>query len=90
VANVGSPLSAGARLALCGGVALYLVGHAAFRLRLTGVVSYAKLAAAGACLVIFAAGARAPSWVIAGAVTATLALFVLYESAVERSSSAPL
>jgi hypothetical protein len=57
------------------------VGHAAFRLRLTRVVSYAKLSAAGACLVIFTAGARAPSWVIAGAVTATLALLVLYESA---------
>jgi low temperature requirement protein LtrA len=90
VANVDSPLSAGARLALCGGVALYLVGHAAFRLRLTRVVSYAKLAAAIGCLVIFTAGAEAPSWVIAGAVTATLALLVLYESAVERSRPMPL
>jgi low temperature requirement protein LtrA len=90
VANVASPLSAGARLALCGGVALYLSSHAAFRLRLTGVLSYAKLAAAGACLLIFAAGARAPSWVIAGALTATLAVLVLYESAAEHSSSVPL
>jgi low temperature requirement protein LtrA len=84
VANVGSSLSSGARLALCGGVALYLVGHAAFRLRLTGVVSYAKLAAAGACLVIFGGGARAPSWAIALAITAVLALLVLFESAAER------
>jgi low temperature requirement protein LtrA len=90
VANVGRPLSAGARLALCGGVALYLVGHAAFRLRLTGVISYAKLAAAGACLVIFGAGAHAPSWAIALAVTAVLALLVLFEGAVERASAVTL
>src|SRR3954464_4964396 len=50
IAHVDDPLSTGARLALCGGVAMYLVGHAAFRLRMTGEVGAAKLAAAAACL----------------------------------------
>ena len=36
IAAPDAPLSAAARLALCGGVALYIVGHAAFRLRLGG------------------------------------------------------
>jgi low temperature requirement protein LtrA len=90
VANPGSPLSAGARLALCGGVALYLVGHAAFRLRMTGALGLAKLLAAGACLVSFAVGANASALVIEGCVTAVLALLVVYESVAERSSSVPL
>jgi len=41
------------------------------------VVSTRSLVAAGACLVIFAAGALSPSLVIAGAVTATLGLLLL-------------
>jgi hypothetical protein len=35
-------LSDGARLALCGGIALYLVGHAGFRLRLTETMASAS------------------------------------------------
>src|SRR6202035_5114832 len=57
VANLAAPLPAGARLALCGGVALYLLGHAAFRLRMTGSLSYAKILAAGACMALFAVSA---------------------------------
>jgi low temperature requirement protein LtrA len=43
------------RLALCGGVALYLVGHVAFALRMTGTVGYEKLIAAAALLILAAA-----------------------------------
>jgi hypothetical protein len=54
------------------------------------VVSHAKLVAAVACLVIFGAGAQAPSWAIALAVTAVLALLVLFESVEERVRAVPL
>src|SRR5256886_14914750 len=80
-AHVGSSLSQGARLALCGGVALYLAGHVAFRARLTGNIGYLKLGAAAACLVLFAAGAGLPSWAIDPSVSAVLAVLVVLERA---------
>src|SRR4029453_2148805 len=48
--DLGEPLADAARLALCGGLALYLLGNVAFRLRMVGVVGYAKLAGAVAVL----------------------------------------
>jgi low temperature requirement protein LtrA len=72
--HAGSPLSTGARLALCGGVALYLAGHAGFGLRMTGTVAYAKLCAAGACMLLFAAAGGLAAWAIAGALVVILAL----------------
>jgi low temperature requirement protein LtrA len=45
IAHVDEPLPDGAQLCLFGGVALYLAGHAAFRLRMTGMLSRPKLAA---------------------------------------------
>jgi low temperature requirement protein LtrA len=54
--DVGGPLPGAARLALCGGVAMYLLGNAAFRLRMVGAIAYAKLAGAAALLAVFAAG----------------------------------
>jgi low temperature requirement protein LtrA len=79
VAHAASPMSDAARLALCGGVAVYLVGHAGFRLRMTGAVGYSKLAAAAACLVVFAVAGSLPAWTIAGLVAAVLGLLVLVE-----------
>jgi low temperature requirement protein LtrA len=62
IAHVNQPLSDGAHLCLFGGVALYLAGHAAFRLRMTGTLSHAKLAAlaaVGAAFVITSFGSNA-------------------------------
>jgi low temperature requirement protein LtrA len=72
VHDVGEPLGAAARLALCGGVALYLVGHVAFRLRLVGSVGVEKLVAAAALLALYAVGGDLAAWALAGAVTAVL------------------
>jgi low temperature requirement protein LtrA len=58
------------RLALCGGVAFYLLGHVAFALRITGTPAYEKLAVAIGLLILFAAGGG----VSAIALTATIAL----------------
>jgi low temperature requirement protein LtrA len=88
IAHVDDPLSTGARLALCGGVAMYLAGHAAFRLRMTGEVSGAKLAAAAACLLVFVVAGSWPAWATAAAVTAVLTLLVISESIAIRPAPA--
>ena len=69
----GEPLADPARLALCGGVALYLVAHAAFQLRIAGELAWAKLTAAAAVLVAYLAMADAAGWGVAAAVCALLA-----------------
>jgi Na+(H+)/acetate symporter ActP len=61
-------------------VALYLVGTAAFSLRLLGVVQSRQLAVAGALLVLYAVGGGMPAWVVAGAVTALLGALCAAES----------
>jgi low temperature requirement protein LtrA len=88
VAHVADPLSDAARLALCGGVALYLAGHAAFGLRLVGSLSRAKLLAAAACLVACAVASELPAWAMAGTVAAVLAVLVVSESVTARAATA--
>jgi hypothetical protein len=52
------------RLAFCGGVALYLVGVSAFRLRMLGGLSRGRLSVAGALLVLLAATGNALAWTV--------------------------
>jgi low temperature requirement protein LtrA len=78
---VDSPMEESARLALCGGVALYLLGHLAFRVRMVGSVEYAKLAVAAALLVLCALGSDLPAWSMEGAVTALVAGLCALETA---------
>jgi low temperature requirement protein LtrA len=84
VAHVESPLSSAARLTVCGGVALYLIGHTAFRLRLLGTLSWPKLTAAGSCLAVIALTDGLPAWTTPGAVTLVLTLLVAWEMITER------
>ena len=88
--DVGASLSDAARLALCGGVALYLAAHVAFRLRMGGTLSYTRLWAVGALAVLFAAGADLPAWALAGAVTVVLAALCAIEAARERRTAVVL
>jgi low temperature requirement protein LtrA len=81
VAHVGDPLGDAARLCLCGGVALYLVGHTAFRLRMTGSLEVAKLAAAVGVLVVFAVTGSAAAWVTALGVSIVLLALTIREAA---------
>src|SRR5579884_2684449 len=68
----------GVRLALCGGVALYLLGHVAFALRVAQLLGYEKLLIAAALLILFATGvgltAAALTGVIAGLLVGLCAL----------------
>src|SRR3954452_14222769 len=84
VHDVREPLGDAARLALCGGVALYLVGHVAFRMRLARSLGVEKLVAAAALLVLYAAGGALAAWALAGAVTVVLGAMCAVESVAAR------
>jgi len=72
------------RLALCGGVALYLVGHVGFRRRLSGELEHQKLAVAAALLILYAVGSALAGWVVAAAIAALLAGLCAVETAAGR------
>jgi low temperature requirement protein LtrA len=78
-AHATAQLPVGARLALCGGVAAYLLAHSAFLLRIVGRVHVPELAAAGLALVAFAVSGGLPGWGVAGVLTIDLALLVGFE-----------
>ena len=80
VAGETGALPDGARLALYGGVALYLLAHAAFTLRLGGARSVAKLLAAIACMALFALTGGLVAWAAVG----LLALLLAALAGVER------
>ena len=86
VAHASAPLPDAARLALCGGVALYLAGHAAFRPRLTGAVCTSELVAAAACVIAFAVTGGGGAWLPAALVTLVLAALVGWEAANGRGA----
>ena len=62
LAYVGDPLGTIPAVALCGGVALYLLGHNAFRLRDVGSVSVSRLVAAMAPAAAVATTSGMESW----------------------------
>lgn len=78
--SLGPTLATAPRLALCGGVALYLAGHAAFRWRLSSRVDRAELAAAAAALVVFPLASALPAWGVAALVAAILALLCTWHT----------
>jgi low temperature requirement protein LtrA len=81
IGAVHSPLHGGARLALCGGVALYLLGHVIFRLRLLGELGREKLVVALALIVLYAVGGGLPGWVMAAAIAVLLTCLCVAETA---------
>jgi low temperature requirement protein LtrA len=87
VHDVGHDLAGPARLALCGGVALYLVGHVAFRLRMVGSVGWEKLVAAAALLALYVIGAEWPAWALEGAVVALLGGMCAFETVSARGAA---
>ena len=50
--HTGDPLKDMPAVALCGGLALYLLAHVAFRLRNTGTVGWRRIVAAAVCLAV--------------------------------------
>jgi low temperature requirement protein LtrA len=56
--HVGDPLEAMPAVALCGGLALYLLAHVGFRLRNVGSLGWPRVVAAALCLVLIPAATR--------------------------------
>lgn len=81
VEHVARPLAAAPRLALCGGVALYLIGHVGFRWRLAGTLEREKVAVAAALLAVFAVAGGIDAWVLAAIVAVLMAALCAVETA---------
>ena len=86
VSDATEPLSEAARLALCGGVALYLGGHIAFGLRLVGELSIHKAVAAAVCPIVFIAAGQASAWLTVATLAGVLAALVASEHRVPQLS----
>jgi low temperature requirement protein LtrA len=82
--SVSAPLAAPARLALCGGVALYLIGAALFVLRMIGRVEYEKPAVALGLLALYAVTGAIAAWAVAAAVAAVVCGLCVSESETAR------
>lgn len=67
------------RLALCGGLAVYILGHVTFALRIIGRVGYAKVGLAASLLILYVVGAGLSSWALAAVIVALLLLLCLLE-----------
>ena len=81
------PLADAARLALCGGIALYLAGLVAFRLRLLREWDLPDTAAAVAALVVYAVTSSPDAWVVELALVLVMAALVVRET--RETASAP-
>jgi low temperature requirement protein LtrA len=79
VARTAGALGGPARLALCAGVALYLLGGVAFRLRVMGDPDWAKLTAVLGCMAVYALCAGAAPWVPAAALAVLVAAMLRWE-----------
>jgi low temperature requirement protein LtrA len=76
----GHTLSDAGRLALCGGIALYLAGHGAFRLRMGGALGWPSVAGVGALAAVYAAGGSISALWVTGLATAALIVVCALES----------
>ncbi|HSL00375.1 MAG TPA: low temperature requirement protein A [Rubrobacteraceae bacterium] len=83
LAHVGDPLGTIPAVAMCGGVALYLLGHNAFRLRDAGSVSIPRLVVSAMCCLLIPVAVSVPSLVT----LATLAVLMCALAAFETMRS---
>jgi low temperature requirement protein LtrA len=84
--HVDQPLADEAAVALCAGVALYLLGHIAFRLRNLRSLNWPRLIAAATCLALIPLAIDVDAVVALAAVAGLLAALVAYEALRFRDS----
>ncbi len=84
LAYVGDPLGTIPAVALCGGVALYLLGHNAFRLRDVGSVSVPRLVLAILCCALIPVAVSVPSLVTLAILVVLLCALVAFETTRSR------
>jgi low temperature requirement protein LtrA len=80
MAHVGDPLGIVPAVALCGGVALYLLGHNAFRLREVGRVSVARLVVTVLCCALLPVAVSVPSLITLLILAGLLCALVAFET----------
>jgi low temperature requirement protein LtrA len=87
IAHPGDRLAAREIAAVVAGPAIYLLGHALFRLRMAGSVSWKRLAGALACLAVGALATVVPALVVASLLVAVLMAVIAVErlAAVRRA-----
>ena len=84
LAHTGGPLGTISAVALCGGVALYLLGHNAFRMREEGTMSVPRSVVAVVCLALIGVGVTAPSMLTLAVLASVLCGLAAYETATSR------
>jgi len=84
LAHIGDPLGTIPAVALCGGVALYLLGHNAFRLRDEGSVSVPRLVVAVLCLALIPVAVSLPSLITLAILALLLCALAAFETATSR------
>jgi low temperature requirement protein LtrA len=77
---VGAPMPDPGRLAMCGGVAVYLIGLAMFRLRMFGELGYGRVFVAALLLALYAVGGGFPAWTIGAGIAALIWVLSAAES----------
>jgi low temperature requirement protein LtrA len=80
LAHVGDPLHTVPAVALCGGVALYLLAHVAFRLRNMGTWSVRRVVCAGILIALIPLAVSLPALVTLALVAAISAGLIAYEA----------
>jgi low temperature requirement protein LtrA len=84
LAHVGDPLGTVPAVALCGGVALYLLGHNAFRLRDVGSVSVPRLLVTGVCCALVPVAVSIPSLATLAILAALMCALAAFETVRSR------
>src|ERR671910_786087 len=84
LAHVATPLDTIRAVALCGGVALYLLGHNAFRLRDEGSVSVPRLVVTMLCLALIPVAVSVPSLITLAVLALVLCGLAAFETATSR------
>lgn len=82
------PLATPARLALCGGIALYLLGHLGFRWRIAGQLARRNAVAAVACLVLFGLTKSVAGWGVEAGAAAVLGALCVADRVAEHHARA--
>jgi len=84
LAHVGDPLGTVPAVALCGGVALYLLGHNAFRLREVGSVSVPRLVVTVVCCALIPVAGSIPSLVTLAILAGLMCALAAFETVRSR------
>ena len=84
LAHVGDPLGTIPAVALCGGVAIYLLGHNAFRLRDVGSVSVPRLVVTILCCALIPVAVSVPSLVTLAILAGLMCVLAAFETATSR------